>query len=676
MDTLSGNCTCVSPDSVLHCLDQNTCRCNTTGRPTLSKNCTSKQCSALSGPKHLSLQHDGQANLVQDLHLQTVFCTVWTKTLVVATRRTGQPCPRTAPPNSVLHCLDQNTCRCNTTGRPTLSKNCTSKQCSALSGPEHLSLQHDGQANLVQELHLQTVFCTVWTKTLVVATRRAGQSCPRTAPPNSVLHCLDQNTCRCNTTGRPTLSKNCTSKQCSALSGPKHLSLQHDGQANLVQELHLQTVFCTVWTKTLVVATRRAGQPCPRTAPPNGVLHCLDQNTCRCNTTGRPTLSKNCTSKRCSALSGPKHLSLQHDGQANLVQELHLQTVFCTVWTKTLVVATRRAGQPCPRTAPPNSVLHCLDQNTCPCNTTGRPTLSKNCTSKQCSALSGPKHLSLQHDGQANLVQELHLQTVFCTVWTKTLVVATRRAGQPCPRTAPPNSVLHCLDQNTCRCNTTGRPTLSKNGNRTVFGTVWASTPCRSTDGHTTAAPQLKCRRESIKYNCGTSTGKHCMDHTSHQSLHNNGHVNPIPKNCAVDFQTAAQFALCVPRRTSRKRRHQKHAITQEIAIITGRLDGAHHKRGRTCTTSTSSSAPRRNAGNSVWDGNYLGSAKAAHQGPNLPSPPPPHPKTPVPEGHQFWPTSQRHILEEAVADNRHEALLNLSCAKTLNFVLSSRKRR
>ena len=103
--------------------------------------------------------------------------------------------------------------------------------------------------------------------------------------------------------------------------------------------------------------------------------------------------------------------------------------------------------------------------------------------------------------------------------------------------------------------------------------------------------------------------------------------------------------------------------MTQEIAMITGRLDGARHVRGRTCTTSPSSIVPRRNAGNSVWDGNYLGNAKAAHQGPYLPSPPPPHPRTPGPGGRQSWPASQRHVPEEAVADDRqnqlHEALLN-----------------
>ena len=92
---------------------------------------------------------------------------------------------------------------------------CISRQCSALSGPKHLSLPHDGHAKIVQELHLciSRQFCTVWTKTPVVATRQARQPCPGTA-----LR---------------------ISRQCSALSGPNHLSLQHDGHAKIVQELQL-----------------------------------------------------------------------------------------------------------------------------------------------------------------------------------------------------------------------------------------------------------------------------------------------------------------------------------------------------------------------------------------------------------------------------------------------------
>ena len=181
MSNLSRNCTCVPPDSVLHCLDQNTCRCNTTGMPNLSRNCT---------------------------------C---------------------VPPDIVLHCLDQNTCRCNTTGMPNLSRNCT---------------------------------CV---------------------PPDSVLRCLDQNTCRCHTTGMPTLSRNCISSQYSALSGPKHLSLQHEGHANLVQELHLQTSRqCSALSGPKHQCSINTGmsKPGPRTASaecPQGTGHLSvhnDEQTC------------------------------------------------------------------------------------------------------------------------------------------------------------------------------------------------------------------------------------------------------------------------------------------------------------------------------------------------------------------------------------------------------------
>ena len=59
------------------------------------------------------------------------------------------------------------------------------------------------------------------------------------------------------------------------------------------------------------------------------------------------------------------------------------------------------------------SFLHCLDQNTKSCITTGvSTTLPENCicgTSKQLSVLSGQIHMSLKHDGHANLVEELHL---------------------------------------------------------------------------------------------------------------------------------------------------------------------------------------------------------------------------------------------------------------------------
>ena len=92
------------------------------------------------------------------------------------------------------------------------------------------------------------------------------------------------------------------SKRFSALSGPSH-----------------------------VHAPRQAREPCPRTAsaePPNNCRSCLGQYTCRCSTTGTPTLFKNCTcvTRQFSALSGPIHLSLQHDRNANLVQKLHLRT--------------------------------------------------------------------------------------------------------------------------------------------------------------------------------------------------------------------------------------------------------------------------------------------------------------------------------------------------------------
>ena len=236
------------------------------------------------------------------VYLQTVFCTVWTKTPVVATRQARQPCPGTA-----LR---------------------VSRQCSALSGPRHLSLPHDKHANLVMELHL------------------------------------------------------CISRQCSALSGPKHLSLQHDGHAKIVQELHCVS--------------------------PDSVLHCLDQNTCSCNTTGMPKLSRNCNCKPpklfCTVWTKTPMLH-QYGHVNNHAQELHLRNVRRKPGTCRCITTGRtNLSRNCNRGIS-KQYSHCLGHNvslhnghdnilvqktalrtvrrkpgTCRCSTTGTSTsLPKNC---------------------------------------------------------------------------------------------------------------------------------------------------------------------------------------------------------------------------------------------------------------------------------------------------------
>ena len=82
---------------------------------------------------------------------------------------------------------------------------------------------------------------------------------------------------------------------------------------------------------------------------------------CLCTTTGESTtcqINCNCgTSRRRPALSGPRHLSLNHDGHVkNLVQELHGNA----------------------------RILYCLDHHTCHCTRTGwARALSRNCQSQQ-----------------------------------------------------------------------------------------------------------------------------------------------------------------------------------------------------------------------------------------------------------------------------------------------------
>ena len=146
------------------------------------------------------------------------------------------------------------------------------------------------------------MFCIVWTKTPVVATRQAVPTLSRNCtckPPDSVLRCLDQNTCRCHTTGMPTLFRNCT---CIPPNSVLHCLDQNTNAAqyghvnNLTQELHLRNV-------------------------------CRKPGTCRCITTGTTNLSRNCNcgiSKQFSHCLG-QSVSL-HNGHDNiLVQKLHCE---------------------------------------------------------------------------------------------------------------------------------------------------------------------------------------------------------------------------------------------------------------------------------------------------------------------------------------------------------------
>ena len=192
--------------SYLHCLAIGT-RHNT-GMNNLSKNGTCGVSTGILRSLAITTRAWTPCPGTAPVYLQTVFCAVWTKTPVVATRQARQPCPGTAL--------------------------CISRQCSALSGPKHLSLQHDGHAKIVQELHCVS--------------------------PDSVLHCLDQNTCRCNTTGMPKLSRNCNCKPPKLFTPMLH---QYGHVNNHAQELHLRNV------------RRKPG-------------------TCRCITTGRTNLSRNC----------------------------------------------------------------------------------------------------------------------------------------------------------------------------------------------------------------------------------------------------------------------------------------------------------------------------------------------------------------------------------------------
>ena len=77
----------------------------------------------------------------------------------------------------------------------------------------------------------------------------------------------------------------------------------------------------------------------------------------------------------------------------NLVQELHELQAFCTVWTMVPVVAKTGNQRPCPRTA----------------------------RQRQNSALSGPRQVSLNHDGHVKTLSKNCTSEnlkVFCTVWT------------------------------------------------------------------------------------------------------------------------------------------------------------------------------------------------------------------------------------------------------------------
>ena len=97
------NCTCKPPNSFLHCLDHNTCRCNTTGTPTGSRTApvNLKQFSALSGPEQLSLQHGGHdSNLAKNDNAKTApvefpdCCTVCTVRTPPIKSKTAPPEPR------------------------------------------------------------------------------------------------------------------------------------------------------------------------------------------------------------------------------------------------------------------------------------------------------------------------------------------------------------------------------------------------------------------------------------------------------------------------------------------------------------------------------------------------------------------------------------------------------
>ena len=85
---LSKNCNCELPNRVLHCLDQITCRCTTTGTSTMAKNCA--------------------------CGISTVICTVWT--ILLSCSQTGKTttCPKAAPVKSPQTCTvcTEPTCLC------------------------------------------------------------------------------------------------------------------------------------------------------------------------------------------------------------------------------------------------------------------------------------------------------------------------------------------------------------------------------------------------------------------------------------------------------------------------------------------------------------------------------------------------------------------------------------